>query len=104
MVGVKMKIYIDDDYKCHVSPADGLTAIETDYFDGLCAAAIEGHRYIPPGSTWTRADGVRFHGEAYSLAVDYAPLAAAQRAYEREQIAQYDSALSEIETALGVNA
>lgn len=99
-----MKIYIDDDYKCHVSPADGLTAIETDYFDGMCNAAIEGHRYIPAESTWTRTDGETFTGEAYMLFVDWATLDATQREYEQEQLAQYESALTEIESALGVNA
>lgn len=99
-----MKIYIDDDYKCHISPADGRTEIETDYFDRLCAAAIEGHRYIPAGSTWTRADGETFTGETYMLFVDWATLDAAQREYEQEQLAQYESALTEIESALGVNA
>lgn len=99
-----MKIYIDDDYKCHISPADGRTAIETDYFDGMCNAAIEGHRYIPAGSTWTRADGETFAGEAYMLFVDWATLDAAQREYERQQLAQYESALTEIESALGVDA
>ena len=33
-----------------------------------------------------------------------AELDAAQREYERQQIAQYESALTEIESALGVNA
>lgn len=99
-----MKIYIDDDYKCHVSPADGRTEIETDYFDGMCTAAIEGHRYIPAGSTWTRADGETFTGEAYMLFVDWATLDASQREYEQEQLTQYESALTEIESALGVNA
>lgn len=99
-----MKIYIDDDYKCHVSPADGRTEIETDYFDGMCTAAIEGHRYIPAGSTWTRVDGETFTGEAYMLFVDWATLDAARKEYEQEQLAQYESALTEIEAALGVNA
>lgn len=31
-----MTIYIDSDYKCHVSHGDGLTAVETDAFDGKC--------------------------------------------------------------------
>ena len=99
-----MKIYIDDDYKCHVSPADGRTEIETDYFDGMCTAAIEGHRYIPAGSTWTRVDGETFTGEAYMLFVDWATLDASQREYEQEQLTQHESALTEIESALGVNA
>lgn len=99
-----MKIYIDDDYKCYTSSADGRTAIETDYFDRMCDAAIEGHRYIPAGSTWTRADGETFTGEAYMLFVDWATLDAAQRKYEHQQIAQYESALTEIEAALGVTS
>ena len=33
-----MTIYIDSDYKCHTTTADGLTAVETDVFDGMCAA------------------------------------------------------------------
>lgn len=99
-----MKIYIDNDYKCHISPADGRMAIETDYFDGMCDATIEGHRYIPAGSTWTRADGETFVGEAYMLFVDWATLDAAQREYEQAQNTQYEAALSEIEAALGVNA
>ena len=35
-----MTIYIDRDYKCHTSPADGLTAVETDAFDGKCRQYI----------------------------------------------------------------
>lgn len=61
-----MTIYIDTDYKCHVSTAEGLTAVETDAFDGKCPAYIEGYRYVPSGSTWTREDGVEFQGEMIS--------------------------------------
>ena len=52
-----MKLYIDDDYKVYTVARDGLTEIETDVFDGKCAAYIEGFRYVPPGSTWERGDG-----------------------------------------------
>ena len=31
-----MTIYIDSEYKCHVSPGEGLTAVETDSFNGKC--------------------------------------------------------------------
>ena len=58
-----MTIYIDNDYKCHTSPADGLTAIETDAFDGKCRQYIEGYRFVPSGAIWTREDGQVFHGE-----------------------------------------
>lgn len=80
-----MKIYIDTDYKCHVSPDDGLTAVETDAFDGKCHAYIEGYRYVPSGQTWTRPDGVEFRGEMISPWKDWQELDDAQREYEREQ-------------------
>lgn len=103
-------IYIDSDFKCHVSTAEGRTQIETSAFDGKCDAYIEGYRSIPAGQTWTRSDGVVFTGEMIAPWKPWAELDAAQREYEREQYqtvvaqnAEYESALSEIETALGVN-
>ncbi len=104
-----MKIYIDDEFKCHTQAADGLTAVETDFFDGMCAAYIEGYRFVPAGETWTAADGTSFRGEMITPWKPLTELDAAQRAYEREraaaleaQNAEYEAALSEIETALGV--
>ena len=104
-----MTIYIDSDYKCHTTTADGLTAVETDVFDGMCAAYIEGYRFVPAGASWTRPDGVVFQGEMVSPWKPWRELDSAQRAYEQEQLeslsaqnAQYEAALSEIETALGV--
>lgn len=80
-----MIIHIDTDYKCHVSPGDGLTAVETDAFEGKCDTYIEGYRYVPSGQTWTRPDGVEFVGEMISPWRDWQELDAAQREYEREQ-------------------
>lgn len=104
-------IYIDSDFKCHTSAADGRMQVDTDAFDGKCDTYIEGYRFIPSGQTWTRADGVIFTGEMIAPWKPWAELDAAQREYEREQYqtvvaqnAEYESALSEIETALGVNA
>ena len=104
-------IYIDSSFKCNTSTAEGLTQIETDAFDGKCDAYIEGYRFIPSGQTWTRADGVVFTGEMIAPWKPWAELDTAQREYEREQYqalaaqnAEYEAALSEIETALGVNA
>lgn len=104
-----MTIYIDTDYKCHTAPGIGLTAVETDTFTGKCPAYIEGYRFVPDGSTWVRSDGVIFHGEMIAPWKPWDELDAAQREYEREQYAavtaqnaEYESALSEIETALGV--
>lgn len=105
-----MMIYIDSDFKCYVTSGEGLTHIETDVFDGKCNIYIQGYRFIPVGKTWTRADGVVFTGEMIAPWKPWDELDAAQREYEREQyqtvVAQnteYESALTEIETALGVN-
>lgn len=104
-----MTIYIDSDFKCHTVAGDGLTAVETTAFDGKCAAYIEGYRFVPDGSTWVREDGTIFSGEMVTPWKPWEELDAVQRAYEREryetltaQNAEYEAALSEIETALGV--
>lgn len=104
-------IYIDSEFKCHTSAAEGLTAIETDVFDGKSNTYIEGYRFIPAGQTWTRADGVVFTGEMIAPWKSWDELDTAQREYEREQYqtvaaqnTEYEAALSEIEVALGVNA
>ena len=99
-----MTIYIDSDFKCHVSDPDGtMTAVETDFFDDKCPAYIEGYRFVPAGETWTRPDGIVFHGEMIAPWKDWRELDSAQREYEREQLAAYEQALSEIEAALGVS-
>ena len=99
-----MTIYIDDEYKCYTLPGDGLTAIETDAFDGKCKQYIEGCRFIPSGETWLREDGEVFTGEMVAPWRDYELLAELQALYEEQQqtINEYDSALFEIEQALGV--
>lgn len=99
-----MTIYIDADFKCHASnPDDIYTAVETEFFDGKCATYIEGYRFVPAGAAWTRPDGVVFQGEMIAPCKDWRELDAAQRDYEREQLAAYEQALSEIEAALGVS-
>lgn len=80
-----MTIYIDTDYKCHTTPAPSLTAVETDAFDGKCATYIEGYRFVPSGSAWTRSDGEVFQGEMISPWKSWEELDEAQREYEREQ-------------------
>lgn len=99
-----MTIYIDSDYKCYVSAAEGRRAIETDAFNGKCAEWIESYRFVPEGETWTREDGEEFRGEMVTPWKDLGEAYAAQTAYVTAQNAQYEAALSEIETALGVNA
>ena len=80
-----MTIYIDNDYKCHVSPSEGLTAVETDAFDGKCRQFVEGYRFVPVGETWTREDGQVFEGEMIAPWRNYELLVEFQTIYEEEQ-------------------
>ena len=99
-----MTIYIDSEYKCHVSPGEGLTAVETDAFNGKCRQFIEGYRFVPAGARLIMPDGSFFRGEMVAPWMPYEILAEYQAIYEEQQktINKYESALSEIETALGV--
>ena len=80
-----MIIYIDNDYKCHTSPGNGLTAVEIDAFDGKCRQYIEGYRFVPSGAIWTREDGQVFHGEMVAPWRDYAILSEFQEVAQEEQ-------------------
>lgn len=75
-------VYLDSDFKCHVTDDGTMTAIETDKFDGKCDAYIEGTRYVPEGKSWTRSDGKVFHGEMITLWKDSRILQAYQEQYE----------------------
>ena len=77
-----MKIYIDNDYMCHCSNDGSRREFDVSFFDGKCAAYIEGYRYVPQGERWTRADGKVFTGEMIAPAVDSRILEAYQRQYE----------------------
>lgn len=95
-----MMVYIDKEYKCHTSPGNGLVEVETAFFDGKCAAYIEGYRYVPAGQTWTREDGTVFTGEMVSPWKPWAELDAAQRAYERERAAALEAQNAELVDAM----
>lgn len=89
-----MKIYLDSDYQCHVQNTGNLQSIETSFFDGMCDAYIEGMRYVPQGESWTRSDGVVFHGEMIAPWRPYRELAMVQREYERKMILDMQTALN----------
>lgn len=91
-----MTIYIDSDYKCHSANADGLTAVETAFFDGKAQEFVEGYRYVPAGSVWVRSDGAEFPGEMVSPWKPWDELDAVQREYEREQYNSLLTQLSEV--------
>lgn len=78
-----MIIYVDSDFKCHVTNDAGTyKAVETDAFDGKCKAYIEGCRYVPAGESWTRPDGKVFHGEMITPFKDSQFLETVQSLYE----------------------
>ena len=91
-----MTIYIDGDYKCHVSDDGTMRGFDLPFFEGKCPAFVEGYRYIPAGETWERADGIEFKGEMISPWKPYTELYIAQLEYD---LADADAALNE----LGVN-
>lgn len=66
-----MILYIDSEFLCHTRDDGTMQAVETDVFDGKEKAYIEGYRYVPEGETWTRQDGVEFHGLMIAPAKDY---------------------------------
>ena len=101
--GHSVTIYIDSDYKCYVSAAEGRRAIETNEFDGKCPEWIESFRFVPADETWTRGDGEVFT-EMMAPWKDLGEAYAAQTAYVAAQNAQYEAALTEIEAALGVTS
>ncbi len=80
-----MILYIDSDFRCHVSPGEGLRAVETTFFDGKTRAYIEGYRLVPAGETWAREDGAEFTGEMVSPWTDWQTLDKIQGEYERAQ-------------------
>ena len=77
-------IYIDFDFKCHLTDDGTMAAVETDFFDGKCDAYIYGFRFVPSGTTWTRADGAVFNGEMIAPWKDYRELIGAQEQYEKD--------------------
>lgn len=87
-----MTIYIDSEYKCHVDDANGLTAVETDAFDGKCEEYIEGYVYVPPGEELERGEAV-IKGEAMFPWKPYEDLERAQRQHEHDELEDMREAL-----------
>ena len=93
-----MTIYIDSDYKCHVSDDGTRREFDVPFFDGKCTEFIEGYRYVPSGERWVKPNGEFFRGEMIAPWKDYDYLQSAQEAYEQGQ----DEILTTVESALGV--
>lgn len=90
-------VYIDNDFKCHAAPSEGVVAVENDFFDGKCDMLIECYRFVPDGQTWTREDGVVFPGEMIAPHKDITTALVAQAEYERltENAGDYVAAYEE---------
>ena len=96
-----MTIYIDIDYKCYVSAAEGRRAIETNEFDGKCPEWIESFRFVPADETWTREDGEEFAGaEMISPWKDLGEAYAAQTVYLTGKLAAAEADIAELDIAL----
>lgn len=76
-------IYIDSDYRCHVTNDGTMTAVETDFFDGKCDTFVEGYCY----------DTRNGYVQIYPVK-PYWELDAAQREYEKERLADMKNALA----------
>ena len=79
-------IYIDSEFKCHVSDNGTMKAVETDFFDGKCDTFIEGYRFVPENESWIRNDRVIFHGEMIAPWRNFNELLSAQKEYENVQL------------------
>lgn len=95
-----MTIYIDSDFKCHAENDGTMIAVKSEFFNGKCDAFVNGYRFVPAGEIWTRSDGEVFCGEMVAPWKDYSELDAAQREYEREQLADMKAALELLEVRL----
>lgn len=86
-------IYIDSETKCHPVNDGTMSAVETDFFDGMCDAFVEGHCIeLDENGNIIK----RYPWKSIS------ELDAIQREYEKQLLEEYESALAEIEKALGV--
>ena len=88
-----MTIYIDSDFKCHTENNGTMIAVESEFFKGKCETFINGYRFVPAGESWTRNDGMVFEGIMIAPWKDCAELAAAQREYERQELANAQEVL-----------
>lgn len=99
-----MIVFLDTDFKVYTTLADDRIDIEDTFFDNKCANLVESYRYIPIGKTWVDKGGREFAGPMIAPWRDIRQYDGEQQQYLLDKLAQYESALSEIEAALGVNA
>ena len=79
-----MKIFLDNEFRCHTQNAEGYREFDVPFFNGKCRFFIEGYRFVPEDETWTRSDGTIFKGEMIAPFVNSAILEAVQQQYEQD--------------------
>ena len=72
-------IYIDSDFKCHVSDDGTMTAVKTGFFDGKCVKFVEGY-----------CCKINEDGKPMFPWKPYSELAAAQEQYEKDLLERAD--------------
>ena len=88
-----MIIYIDNDFKCHTTNNGSFISVETNFFNDKCNTFIEGYRFIPFGSIWTREDGSVFTGEMIAPWKSSFELEQAQYEYEQQLYTEQNQAM-----------
>lgn len=97
-----MTIYIDSDYKCYVSAAEGRREVETSFFNGKCPELVESYRFVPESETWTREDGEVFTGETLAAWKDLDEANEAQAIYLAQLLATEQAQTADMQDALDV--
>lgn len=93
-----MVLYIDSEYRLHTENDGSMREVNIEGFEDKCSEYIEGYRYVPPGETWLREDGVAFGDGMLAPWKDHSGLRVAQLEYE---LADADEALREVGVANG---
>ena len=93
-------LYLDGNYIAHAEQdTEGLRIPWEDsygFFTAKCPAFIEGHRVVPEGETWIRADGTAFTGLMITPVGNPATLQALQAAADSQTIADLDAEVVEL--------
>ena len=83
-------IYIDYAFHCHVADDGHMSAVDTDFFDGKCDTFTEGYCLEPSDDGSCKIYPWKPMSE----------LEAAQREYERQLLAECQSTIADMESAL----
>lgn len=77
-------VYLDSDYRVHLTQTGNLMPYITNVFDGKCDTYVEGYRIVPEGAVWTRDDGIEFVGPMVAAAASFGETFSVQKQYEED--------------------